>query len=218
MKQLIIGLSSILLGISGQSQEKTLDISPIFQQTSEWCWVTCGEMVFRYYDICPINPINFQCGIIALIAPQCNQNCFSCALPAGSTQVVINMLYTYPLYAHSMCGSSKVHIICQNVFGECEASAILEDIDNDMPLIAGISPAGGGTVDEAAHVVLIIGYSKEDEETYLIINDPFPYSLYGMRDPYTFYQGELLERGQYKIKYSTFRRNFAWNRTLRSIR
>ncbi|RNI32832.1 hypothetical protein EFY79_19770 [Hanamia caeni] len=200
-------------------QEKTLDIPPVYQQTPEWCWVSCGEMIFKYYDICSINPANnFQCGIIALIGPACNNNCFSCPLPAGSTQTIINMLARYPYYAHNICGSSKTTIGCIDVFGQCSESTIIANIDNDMPIIAGISPAGGGMGLEAAHVVLIVGYDLNQDGTYVIINDPFPYSRLRMTDPYTFYGGQLVEDGQYKMKFSTFTSNFRWNRSLISIR
>src|ERR1700676_2083210 len=100
-----------------RGQGKTLDIIPVFQRTPEWCWVSCGEMIFKYYDVCCINPANdFQCGVIALIGPACDNNCYSCPLPAGSTQVIINMLATYPAYAHKICCSLKMSVRCTDVY------------------------------------------------------------------------------------------------------
>ncbi len=208
-----------ILSINAKSQERILDIDPVYQKTPEWCWVSCGEMVFKYYDICNINPGgDFQCGIIALLGPQCDQNCYSCPVPAGSTQRIINMLAQYPAYAHNICGSDKLSIKCKDTFGSISPESIVDDIDNEMPILAGINPSGIGFGNDPAHATLIVGYEIYDDEMYLIINDPFPYEQYsGMQNPYVSGGGEELDYGQYKIEYSVFRKRFAWNRTLKSM-
>ncbi|WP_193311808.1 C39 family peptidase [Agriterribacter humi] len=216
----LVAITLLCKSFNSVGQEQALDIDPVLQETPVWCWVSCGEMIFRYYDICNINPAgNFQCGIIALLGPQCNANCFACPYSAESTQRIINMLDQYPRFAQQVCGSSKQSVRCTNVYGALSQQQIMDDIDNGWPILAGINPSGGVYGTESQHAVLIIGYEVEDEIFNLIINDPFPYhAVSSSASPYEQYSGEEIISGQYKIPYARFRTNLGWNRTLKSIR
>jgi hypothetical protein len=217
-KKLCCGLLVIAICLSTRAQQKTLPIPPVYQQTPEWCWVTCGEMIFRYFGICPINPISYQCGIIALLAPQCYNSCLSCIVGAGTSQRIVNMLYQYPAVAANNCPNGKLHVTCTDLMGQCSANDLVNNIDADMPIMAGITPAGGGTNTQPAHVVLIVGYNALPDGTlWLIVNDPFPYAAFNMQDPYTYYQGQMLQQGQFAIRYSAFSTMFNWSRTLVDI-
>jgi Peptidase_C39 like family len=220
-KVIVLIVSVPLLCHGVNAQNKTLDIAPVFQETPEWCWVSCGEMVFKYYGVCCINPGgDYQCGIIALLGPQCNMNCQNCPVPAGSTQTIINMLTQYPMAARNICGGSKTAVHGVDQFGSVSFNDVKNDIDNDMPLLAGVNPGSAVVYGfESAHATIIVGYEVDDDNMdYLIVNDPFPYSAYpAIPDPYSLKGGELLQAGQYKIEYGRFKNGFAWNRTLRSL-
>ncbi|WP_072038966.1 C39 family peptidase [Flavihumibacter solisilvae] len=197
-----------------------LDIDPVYQQTQQWCWVSCGEMVFKYYDICSINPVgDYQCGIIALLHPQCDYNCYSCVVSAGTTQRIINMFKQYPAYARSICGSYRSSITCTEYYGALSTASIMASIDDDMPILAGVNPSGRASSYESEHACLIIGYMiDDDDEVTLIVNDPYPYDRMGVRNPYYEAGGDELQLGQYEIEYYAFRRQLAWNRSLSRIR
>lgn len=199
------------------AQEKYLDIDPVHQRTREWCWVSCGEMIFKYYDICSINPAgDFQCGIIALLGPTCNLDCYSCPVPAGSTQRIINMLDQYPQVARSVCGSTKLSVSCTDRLSAITPSEVVNDIESDMPILAGINPMGNAVGNESAHATLITGYTYNGSDLFLIVNDPFIYPTH--LNPYLQVGADETQSGQYRISYSVFRQSLQWNRTLKSIR
>ena len=206
-----------LLSLNLFSQDKTLDISPVYQETQVWCWVSVGEMIFKYYDVCCINPGgDYQCGIIALLGPACNNDCRNCIVPAGSSQVIQNMLREYPRYARQVCGSNKYSVSSTIRYSKASRELIIDEIDNDRPIIAGISPSGGYGA-SPAHVALIIGYEADNTDFILIVNDPFPYELFSSPDPYLTAGGEFIESGKYKISYSDFTK-LRWTQSFVNIK
>jgi hypothetical protein len=209
MKQyIILILLNLIANEPHQNQGgKILNIAAVNQQTYQWCWVSCGEMVFKYYDVCSINPAgDYQCGIIALLHPQCDYNCYSCIVPAGSTQRIINMFKQYPAYARNICGSYRSSISCTEVYGALSITSIMKTIDDGMPILAGVNPSGHSYSYESEHACLIIGYTISDnDEVNLIVNDPFPYDLVGAINPYYEAGADIIEPGQYEIEYSAFR-------------
>ena len=199
-------------------QSVVLPIAPVGQQTSQWCWVSCAEMIFKYHGICSINPVgNYQCGIIALLGPVCSGNCMACPVPAGSTATVQAMLAQYPLRAAAVCGSQPKSVFSQDVLAPLSMEQVIAQVNDQRPIWTGINPSGYATGPESAHATLIVGYSVEGGVPYLIVNDPFPYYSAPGPNPYLANGGFQTQPFQYKISYLAYRSGLAWNRTLANI-
>jgi hypothetical protein len=194
--------------------ETLLPIEPVYQQTPVWCWAAVGEMVFEYHGVHNINPAgNFQCGIIALVHPICNQNCGNCPIPAGSLRTMNNMLVQYPRVASS-ASSVQTRISTSVSHNALSLENLKREIDLGRPVVAGISPSGYRHVGVSEHVALIVGYDGAD----IIVNDPFPFSSSAFSgDPYIAADGARLGPGQYRIGYSRFRRNLQWKESIYRI-
>ena len=192
-----------------------LSIEPVFQQTPVWCWAAVGEMVFRHYGVANINPgNNFQCGIIALLHPICNQNCFNCVVPAGSLATMNNMLTQYPTFASGVT-RTRTRLSTRVRRTRLSLTEVQSEIDAGRPVVAGISPSGYNVSGMSEHVALIVGY----DESELVVNDPFPFdSNFFTGDPYESAGGEQLTRGQYKINYRAFANRLQWRETIYGIR
>jgi hypothetical protein len=212
----LVPLAALSLSWSTQSVAGTrLSIDPVYQQTPVWCWAAVGEMVFRYYGVANINPAgNFQCGIIALAHPVCNQNCGNCMIPAGSLGTMNNMLTRYPGVA-SRLARNRTSITTSVSRRALPLRVLQEEIDSGRPVVAGISPSGYRHPGVSEHVALIVGYDGQD----IIVNDPFPFSSSAFAgDPYTDADGEEIESGQYRIDYNQFRRRLQWQESIYDIR
>ncbi|HYI08067.1 MAG TPA: C39 family peptidase [Thermoanaerobaculia bacterium] len=207
-------LCCVLL-FGGSVAASDLGIAPVYQQTPVWCWAAVGEMVFEHYGVANINPYgNFQCGIIALIHPVCNQNCGNCIVPAGSLSTMNNMLTGYPRFA-SKATDTSTRITTRTRGNRLSLEDVQAEIDAGRPIVAGISPSGyrGNAVSE--HVALIVGYEDSD----LIVNDPFPFSTNAFTgDPYEAAGGEKIDRGQYRVPYRKFVSQLQWKETIYGIR
>src|SRR2546421_11035235 len=91
--------------IAGIKPEQ-LSISPVAQETPEWCWLAVGQMIFQHFNIRNVNPAgDYQCGIVAFWGAvptpygwqgPCMANCYRCPLPAGSFDTIRAMLSQYP--------------------------------------------------------------------------------------------------------------------------
>lgn len=191
-----------------------LSISPVVQRTPVWCWVAVGEMVFKYFNVPNVNPAGqYQCGIIgALAGPShpCWGDCTRCIVPAGSPQNITNMLNLYPRIAGQLTRDSIRGISSRRSVRALTVDEIKEELDNDRPIIAGISPAGV-TGPFAQHVALIIGYEEDGDTLILTVNDPYPYQYVGNRaDPYLL-SGASGGEGQYRIPFTNFRSRLHWS-------
>lgn len=196
------------------SSQTKLDIEPVFQQTAVWCWTTVGEMVFTYFGVENINPVgNFQCGIVALLAPACNQNCGNCVVPAGSLSTMRNMITQYPDVASRLTRTST-HLSASTMSSALSMSAIQREIDAGRPIIAGISPSGNSMPGGSEHVALIIGYDDDN----IIVNDPYPFDATFSINPYIAADGDEIDTGQYSIKKSRFESLLKWRETIYRIR
>ena len=198
-----------------------LPIRPVAQESPVWCWVTVGEMVFRYYDVPNVNPFgDYQCGIIGARfgpATACWNNCRACQVPAGHPSEITRMLFEYPVFAGRVVNRQVPGLISRHVLNAISKDQVKREIDAGRPIIVGISP-GGGRSAVSAHVALIIGYEEEDEAFLLTINDPFPYQYVPPRtDPYIRAGGTGGE-GQYTIDYDTFRQQLSWRETFYGIK
>ena len=214
---LVIAVASFAGSTAGARSDRRelLDIDPIFQQTPLWCWAAVGEMVFRYYNVGNVNPAgNFQCGIIALLHPVCNQNCGSCVVGAGNLSTMDNMLTRYPVVAAQVTGSgSRISTLTRQT--PLTQDGVETEIDAGRPVVAGISPSGYQVNGVSQHVALIVGY--EDDE--VIVNDPFPFGPRTFTgNPYLLNGGEQLAQGQYQIPLDRFTTRLRWRETIYRIR
>lgn len=198
-----------------------LSIPPVAQESPVWCWVTVGEMVFRYYDVPNVNPFgDYQCGIIGARfgpATPCWNNCRACQVPAGNPAEITRMLLEYPVFAGRVVNQPVPGLLSRRVVSAITRDRGKQEIDDGRPIIVGINPSGGSSA-VSAHVALIIGYEEEDGAFLLTINDPFPYQYVPPRtDPYLRAGGTGGE-GQYTIDYDTFRQRLGWRETFYGIR
>jgi hypothetical protein len=205
----------IVLSISWSAGAEELYIDPVYQQTPVWCWAAVGEMVFTHYGVEVINPAgNFQCGIIALLHPICNQDCRNCIVPAGSLATMNNMLTQYPEVASRVTGTST-HITTRTRGSRLSLSEVQAEIDGGRPIVAGISPSGYQISNVSQHVALIVGYDDED----LIVNDPFPFDTNAFAgNPYEAAGGQEVARGQFQIPYAQFVTRLRWRESIYGIR
>jgi len=197
-----------ILSAPAFSQSQALDIEPVAQSMPEWCWAAVLQMTLTHYGVCAINPINYQCGIIACLGGQCSNNCTFCDVPAYSINTIRLALIQYPQYAAHYCGAGN-SLNSTVSYGTISANKIRENIDNGDPVIIGI--------ENNQHAVLIIGYNKTDDGVFdVIINDPWPYSMY-TANPYLSNGGTCLQAGQYEISFSRLVFGLHWASTLYDI-
>jgi len=191
-----------------------LGISPVYQRTPVWCWAAVGEMVFEHFGVENINPAgNYQCGILALLHPICNQNCLNCVVPAASLATMNNMLTQYPRVAGQVTRTSTT--IATRVSSQRLSLSMLQsELDAGRPVVAGISPSGYKVSGISEHVALIVGYDGAD----LIVNDPFPFRAAFAHDPYRIAGGDENEPGQYSIPYNAFVTRLNWRESIYDIR
>lgn len=201
--------------------DSDLSIQPVAQRTPVWCWLAVGEMVFKHFDVPNVNPAGiYQCGIIgALAGPYhiCWRDCAQCTVPAGNSQNITNMLLNYPRLAEKLTGIEAGGIRSSHVGRALRSAEIISELDDDRPIIAGISPAGM-TGPFAQHVVLIVGYEGDEDDLTLIVNDPYPYQYVGNRsDPYLA-AGAHGGEGEYRIELGTLKQRLHWTETFYKLR
>ena len=196
-----------------ENKNNQLPIPPVEQQTKVWCWLATGEMIFRHYDLPNLNPSgNYQCGIIGSIFynSPCYNNCFNsnCIVGSGSNANTVRMLKDY-----SWIASRKV-FNCQEGY-ELNYYSIKNNIDQQKPILCGISPNRRQYYSGAEHVVVLIGYEIVNQIPYVIINDPFPYTSYD--NPYLKSGATVLQKNQYYLQLKTFTNNLFWHWSLSNI-
>ena len=203
-----------------QPTTEQLSISPVAQETPEWCWLAVGQMIFQHFNIRNVNPAgDYQCGIVAfwgaVLTPYgwqgpCMANCYRCPLPAGSFETIRAMLNQYPRLA----GDSP--LIFNSSRSPVSNAVIKDEIDNDRPLLIGITTSGA-RLPVSQHVALIMGYEETDNDFQVIVNDPFPYRRFGI-DPIVSAGGQMLEPGQYRIGYAKLKNRLSWRETIYGFR
>lgn len=198
---------------------QVLEIAPIAQQQWEWCWITCGEMIFRYYGVQANNPISYQCGIIGTLYPNCSNNCLNCSMvSASSMQNIQWMLNTYPEYQFWPAPPDFTsHVYSTANYFALSPESVSREIDAGRPILAGITPEGAYPGATPQHAVLVVGYDDTDDGFYVIVNDPWPYRDFVNQHPYENNGGCMLQPGQYRIRYSAFKTNMSWTQSLSGI-
>lgn len=201
---------------------KDLSITPRLQETAEWCWLTVGEMVFEHYNIPAVNATSYQCGIVAAFDgphSSCWHNCGTCPYPAGSFENIQRMLSVYPQGVAALTGRPTPSITSKRRKTPLSKSALKNELDNDRPVIVGISPSGFPRM-QSEHVALIVGYDEDDGGLTLTVNDPFPYDLpqfAGLGNPYARAKATDNRNGSYSVGYDLFKDAVLWKESIYEI-
>lgn len=219
-------LSALLLVLvmlaAAPSRAGVLPIPPVVQQTHVWCWVAVGEMIFKYLGIPNVNQAGvYQCGIIGALAADtygmnhpCNIDCRYCVVPAGDEGSVRRMLERYPAVVQAVYGYAAP-LRAGYERRVLQPIELMQEIDQGLPIIAGITPYGipAGV---SAHVALIIGYERDQQGgLWLRVNDPYPFNYAG-HNPYVAAGGqEQMGGGSYWIPYPNFLQGLQWAETFR---
>jgi len=195
------------------SGRRVLPIIAVQQQTPVWCWLAVGEMIMSHLGVPNLNPTNnYQCGILGTIAynSPCASNCFApgCIVPSGSNHNTVRMLREYSWIAGNQLFEG-------NEARELPFVIIRANIDNNKPILCGISPTSMRDNGGAEHVVLLIGYELNAGKTSVIINDPFPYSINS--NPYLRNGGSQLNGYQYRIPLNNFTNGLFWHWSIFNI-
>ena len=203
---------------------KVLDIPPLFQRNSMWCWLTVGEMIFKYHKVPEYDPWRdllkraaptlsdpdklYQWGILSVVYPVCWLYPDACAVRGGGSWPTLqDMLKEYPRKVGKQRIESKL------APGFLTAAQIKNEIDAGRPIIVGIGfvPLTGVPL----HVALIVGYVDKGGDVDLIVNDPWPYQLLKQESPYIKAGGSQNCEANYTIPRKAFETN--WNGSLINI-
>jgi hypothetical protein len=240
----VTGTTQFVLDVTGPDSEKAscracvlnrpeegegnvLDIPPVFQQNAMWCWLTVGEMIFKYNKVPPNDPWKklklqppaigpdkaYQWGILAIMNPGCWRDPDACAMTGGSSwKNLQDMLEKYPVETAKMkpIGSELVP-------GCLTKDQIKKEIDAGRPIEVGITPGADPAPAANAHVALIIGYQEKGADFQVVVNDPWPYHV--RTDP-NFYIDEGGSRNcdaNYTLDLKTFCKKAGWNGSLSKI-
>lgn len=191
--------------IATPAQATNLNIAPVAQQESQWCWAASAGMVLRHLGVPNLDPTgNYQCGVVSAQGGFCFGNCRACSQPGGTTQRIAAVIRSYLAFAGRMTGYRNSAIVVQSR-GIMTPAEIAAHIDHGTPIIAGISPNGVGFPSGygiSEHVVVIEGYNGNvaARKFKLLVNDPMPPN----RAWWLWLGADELRPGQYQIRYSTF--------------
>lgn len=167
---------------------KIIPIQPSYQTEPMWCWLTVGEMVFRYTGVLNDGAPGFssQCQILQSIMLgsnnfACSANCTLCAsLGGGSSREVAGMLSDFP--RRLRVGGQNVPRIFSSVAERLPANVMRTEIDAQRPVIIGISPGQQFAPQRMfnqffppMHVALVIGYMVTSNGLWYLVNDPYPF-------------------------------------------
>jgi peptidase C39-like protein len=205
----------IFLLISYGANSAMLGISPVAQQTPEWCWAASAQMVFQHFGFPNLNPAgNYQCGVVAAQGGPCIANCGFCLNAGGTTYRVAAVMQMYAVFAQQMTGFQSPNFRPQTS-GILSPHQIISQIDNGGPIIAGITPSGvpyPPGLGFSQHAVVIVGYTGNAGNFNVIINDPYPYPP--MAIPYVNAGGTMISYGQYVVPYALFTSVFRYGNSI----
>lgn len=202
----VMALMFALCGASeARAADKTLDnIEPVGQETDVWCWLAVSEMVLKSFEIKNMGS-DYQCEIFKSLEGSCPRE------PAQSLSRLTSAVERYSRKANKSDSDSPI-IIGRESFSLSKQS-VMQQIDRGIPIVATITPVGKvGLLAHPMHVALIVGY--EDDGDYLIVNDPFDFTGKLGSNPYAAFGTQLDDRGQYRIDFKTFNRDFDWKESV----
>jgi hypothetical protein len=200
---------------------KQLTIVPIAQQTLEWCWLASAEMIFRYYNVPQVNGISYQCGVMGTVSGPnsiCFYNCAACVFGSGSDANSARVLVDYPaiLQQYFFPAARIPRVSAQLYERQLKMSEVQQEIDKGHPIELGIT-VGGPFQGQAAHDVVLIGYSAPNTTTLsIVIDDPFPYDLIvgPGQNPYRQLGATVLQPGQYQLPYNVAAPGLQWSASI----
>ena len=186
-----------------------------------WCYAASTQMIFVYYDLPPVNPGDYQCGIVGMFNeysyPACFVSCQLCAdVGGGSMDAIQQLVDQYGVIASENGFPSPV-LTSTEVYSPLSIQQVETEILAGRPILAGISPGQFPLPDVSQHAVVIVGYDTSGSTPLLIVNDPFPYMAAFQQDPYTPAGGTLLQPGRYSISLDAFVQQLSWANTLYDI-
>jgi hypothetical protein len=194
-----------ILLFAGRANATVLGIPPIAQQTPEWCFAASSAMIMQYLGYPNLNPGgDYQCGVVGAQGGACAVDCRNCPGPGGTIQHVALILRSYATVAYQRAGYQNPAVNLQE-FGILQPAQIIDQINRDGPILAGISPnsvaypPGSGM---SQHAVAIVGYDGNASNLNVIINDPYPYPAGS--NPYLATGNAQLQPGQYRVPFGTF--------------
>ena len=202
----VIGLLFLTVGsMPVRAHATVLPIQPIAQQMPEWCFAASAAMIFQYLGYPNLSPVgNYQCAVVAAQGGPCMENCGACLNGGGTMQNVALTMQSYAIWAQQLAGYQNPQVVLHE-YGILSPAEIAYQIDNDGPILAGISPGqipfppGLGV---SQHAVVVVGYEGDSNNFEVVLNDPYPYV--GMANPYLATGGVMLQPGQYRVAFSIF--------------
>jgi len=198
---------------------KTLPIPPKLQQTPVWCWAATAQMVFEYYGLRNVGfNGDYQCGIVAAYFQGfCLSSCYACVTPIGGMADMQTLIQGYGQFL-TLNGIPSRVLTSTIRFGPLSMQEVAAEIEANRPVIAGISPTNYAFPNFSQHVVLVIGYETNGSvPPRLIVNDPFPYALFGQPNPILVNNGFQIRPGQYSVPYSSFVFPINWDNSLHVV-
>lgn len=179
-----VGLKSFALGEVALAEAaapappgKDLKIKPVVQKQSQWCWAACVEMVLAHYQ-----RHQNQCAIVAAKLELDDNNPHDCCnreddfALASCENLTMDEVWRHFQMKTDLEADGVTPL--QVPLGQVEFSKIQEEIDNGHPLEVGIKwniDRGGG------HAVLIVGWTFVKGKPAVLVNDPLPTSLLGVK-------------------------------------
>lgn len=213
----VVGLSIIQPAIGANA--KTLSVPAVDQKLSSWCWLAAAEMVFRYYRVPAIHSV-YQCGLAAsFFGGPCAVDCRYCNVGSGPVETIGTVITNYPGFARRYTGRNGPDLAADVSHEALSAEDLINEIDADRPVIAGISPHSRFLPPGLSeHAIVIIGYEGSDEQDLqVLVNDPFPYSSAGIPNPYTSNGGRQVGALRFRISYRALVERLAWRNTIAGI-
>ena len=202
-----------------------LNVAPIAQQTQVWCWAASAEMILRYHGLPNLNPgYDYQCGVVGtyfylVYGPQhpCVYNCYLCETGASGMTEVRRIVEQYGDVARSF-GVNSPDLRSTIQFSALTLQQLAKNLDENRPVIAGISPTGISLPNISMHAIILVGYDATGPDPIVYVNDPFPYLAFFQQDPYTMYGGAFIAPGRYAISYEALVEMLRWGNTIHDIR
>ena len=157
---------------------KKLDIAPVVQRQSQWCWAACVEMVLTHNGL-----HKDQCAIVAEKLELADKLPHDCCGPAevdfalvACENVLVDDVWRHFNMKSDLQADGATPL--DEPLGRVEFDRIQEEIKNNRPVEVGIrwhiDHQGGG------HAVLIVGWTEKDGKPAVLVNDPLPTSMLGV--------------------------------------
>ncbi len=219
-----VGFGLILAGFLlcwsavGQTCYKYLPVEPIGQQTRNWCWAACLEMVIKFHH--PSDTIT-QCALAkhyrqlrtGTVNHQlcCRTNCASCPTGTESSDAFDQTIqFMREASFHGSPSTNRPAAYFNLIFSKLGYTAmedinwasrpitweqVKQEINACRPFIlltATIEPLESGNVPLTAHALVVKGYYESGDTRLLIVNDPWgtPCSGTEFALPYQVFQFE----------------------------